>query len=277
MVKCCLQADSGAIDVSGARAQFAGLRHMWQRVGRGARFGVPEPVLLLEEHGIIVAEWVQGRSLTQALCHANARPDVQHALVDDAAEWLRRFHGGDQLAPVTLACADLVARLREGDPWVLRNATFQRGYRLLEQLSPRVAAVELECSDLHGDFKADNLLVSAERVVAIDVQPDHRSARLYDVTSFVNHLELLAWQPMAWGVALRRERLIRRFIGNYFPGDLPESQRLALAWLRLFNLLGAWLDMPVHGRSLLRVSYNRFCYERVARRLCGELAVFGGP
>lgn len=276
-VKRCVQVSSGSVDGKSARTQFLGLQEAWRRSGRDAPYGVPEPLLLLADEGLVVTEWVDAPSLTQRLRTWNAGSRELCRGVAQAAQWLRWFHADSKSALITIDTGDLVKRLGEGDAGILRDAIFKKGCRILEVTSARIGEVPTARSRLHGDYKADNVLVDSVRAVAIDLQPDYCNSVLFDVASFLNHMALLAWHPKAWRVALRHRQLVDCFMRNYFEAGVDVEIRGALLWVRLFNVLGAWLDSIPETPSALRRTYAHFCYRRLVSALTRELGVFVTP
>ena len=272
-VKRCLHPGSGAADIDTARTQFRGLQQAWRRSGRPARYNVPEPLLLVDSQAIVVTEWVQGPSLTQRLRRWNVAATELDRCMVQAAEWLSWYHRGKKISPIQVDCEELIGRLRDGDPVVLRDQRFSQGCELLRHTAARVSRVLTPRAELHGDYKSDNLLIAGERVAAIDIQPDFCNSVLFDIASFLNHLELSAWHPKAWRMALRRRRLVQIFLQRYFETRVPPELVLALAWVRLFNVLGAWLDSAAETSSRLRHRFAYFCYRRLVRSLIRELHV----
>jgi len=270
-VKQCLQANDGEVDRSVACTQFRGLQRAWERCGKTAPYGVPQPLMLFEDEAIVVTEWVQAENLTKRLRRWLAVPADLHSQIVRAAQWLHWYHQSGNLTPVRIDCGELIGRLREGDPAVLNDAEFKRGCGALRQAGASVCRIAIPRAELHGDYKADNVLMTKDRVVAIDLQPDFCDAVLFDIASFLNHLELMAWHPKAWLVAVNRDRFVQAFLRGYFVEERDSGLRLALSWIRLFNALGAWLDAATESTSRLRYRYAQFCYRRLVRSLGREL------
>ena len=276
LVKLCVHSNSTAPDPVTARAQFLGLQQAWSKTRADTHYRVPQPVLLLEPEGILVAEWVEAPTMTERLYAWRATNKEFTRHIGDAAEWLKRFHQAHRFPDVTLNCREILPRLLDGDPAVRDSALYRAGYALLRTTADRAVRVALECSYVHGDYKADNLLVDGDRVVAIDVQLDHRNAVLFDIASFLNHLELLVWHPRGLRIAMWHRGLVQYFIERYFGSPLSAERRVALLWVRLFNAMGAWIDLALDNKSRLSYQYMSFCYRALVRRLIREMVSVAG-
>ncbi len=271
MIKQCLMPNTPICDRRTAQTQFNALRRVQAITGHERRYVVPVPAALFEDEGIVVTEWVDGINMTRLLARWFVSSDYRRELVQEAAEWLRRFHRASGARPVALAARELAPRLTADPSRVLADGVCRRAVALLEQCCDMVNATPVDGGLQHGDFKSDNLLVSEDRIVAIDVHLEHENAVLFDVATFLNHLELMCLHPKMLHLWYARNGLIRAFLVGYFGGPLGKELHRSLAWVRLFVLLGAWIDLPAENRREPGYRYMNFCYRHVARRLMHEL------
>lgn len=277
MIKQCLEPNTLVCDPRSALTQFNALRQAQAITGHERRYGVPAPVALFEDEGILVTEWVPGIGMTRLLTQWSASRRRRRELVEEAAEWLLRFHRASAVRPLALAARELLPRLSADPSPVLADEACQRAIAALEQSCDCVNATRVDGGYQHGDFKSDNLLVSEDRIVAIDVHLEHENAVLFDVATFLNHLELLCLHPKAMRLLYARADLVHAFVARYFGGVLCREFERPLAWVRLFVLLGAWIDLPTENRRELSYRYMNFCYRHVARRLMYELQALIDP
>lgn len=273
MIKQCLEPNTLVCDARSAQTQFNALRQAQAITGRERRYGVPAPVAMFEDVGVLVTEWVPGNGMTQLLTQWFVSRHYRRELVEEAAEWLLRFHRASVAQPLELAARELLPRLSADPSPVLTDGICRRAIAVLEQSCDSVNATRVDGGYQHGDFKSDNLLVSKDRIVAIDMHLEHKNAVLFDVATFLNHLDLLCLHPKAIHLWHARTDLVHAFVTRYFGGVLHGEYERALAWVRLFVLLGAWIDLPTENRRALSYRYMNFCYRHVARRLMHELQV----
>ncbi len=265
MVKRCLMPNTLVTDTSTARVQYDALSRAKSVTVGDSRYNVPMPVALLEQEGVVVMEWIEGVGMTPLLLRLRGARAERLKLVAEAAEWLRRFHRSSGVTYARLAAREMLPRLTADPSPVLADEACREGIAALERTCGLVDALDVGGGYPHGDFKSDNLLVCSGRIVAIDIHHEEKNSVLFDIAMFLNHLELLALHPRGMRLAWERVDLIRAFLKRYFHGvTIPE---LPLVWVRLFVLLGAWIDLPQENPGWLRYHYMDLCYRRIASRL----------
>jgi tRNA A-37 threonylcarbamoyl transferase component Bud32 len=276
MIKQCTMPNTQVSDTRSARTQFDALQRAWAMTAGERRYNVPTPVALLEAEGIVVMEWIEGDDMTSRLTGWGVSLSERRQLVEEAAEWLRRFHHAGDLAPVRLAARKLLPRLTADPSPILADRFYRAGVAMLDRTRDVVEASEVTGGLLHGDFKSDNLLVCRNRITAIDLHLEDRDTLLFDISMFLNHLELLGLHPRGLRLATKTRELAQAFLDRYFGATGGTAPLLPLAWVRLFVLLGAWVDLPDENPGRARYHYMSFCYRRVARHLTRGLSALAG-
>jgi hypothetical protein len=159
-----------------------------------------------------------------------------HAYGRVAGEWLRRFHG---LALHTEQSSDLFEKITYVEGRLAQLPACDRilteSLHLLKMLAPQAGAVPLPVSWAFGDFKSDNLLIDAGRVLALDVQLLHENAVIFNVAQFLVHLELLRWVPRG----LIKHSVLTATADSFLRAYAPATGdwHLPIAWLQTEMLL----------------------------------------
>jgi hypothetical protein len=270
-IKLCLQPYAGTPDPATARQQFEALSRVHARMAGGDGYDVPRPLALLEREGLVLSEWIAGTSLTERLYTPQAGRAGLVRDVARAGEWLQRFHRAQSLEPGFLDVEEKLAQVRHiGSHALSRRRAFCEAAATLERAAPSVARLRLPRSWVHGDFKADNLLYAPGRVSGIDVHARHDNVCLYDLASFLNHLELAAWHPRGWHLVRQRRCLSAAFVDACL-GREATRQRLALEWVRLYSMLAVWALVWREPRAALRLRLLDFSFQWEVRRLVRRL------
>lgn len=86
---------------------------------------------------------------------------------------------------------------------------------------------------------------------------------MFDIASFLNHLELLCEHPKAF--RLRSLRCRRRLVEEFWRGYDLDARTVGLAtpWLRLTGVVRLWAERLSTGGPLHR-GYNRWCFNRLS-------------
>ena len=122
---------------------------------------------------------------------------------------------------------------------------------------------------VHGDFKPENILLSQEKVVGIDIGGRYRGTILVDIVNFLNHMDLLGCQPRGFRVLTLNRQLTSAFLRGYFDGA-PEVPQFPYLWMRIQNLLRLWSGIHRSEQSSLRTWYVSSCIRRRFRGLISE-------
>jgi Ser/Thr protein kinase RdoA (MazF antagonist) len=96
-----------------------------------------------------------------------------------------------------------------------RSQYFEKGIALLQDMRPRVDALGVPVSWVHGDFKSDNIMMAGSRWVGLDMSANYENTTLLDISHFLNHLELSLLDPRAIRLLPRQQALIDRFKSGY--------------------------------------------------------------
>ncbi len=269
-VKRCLKAGTLTADRVDADRQYHGLQRVFEKMGGDGDFSVPIPYELFEREGIYVTEWISGKNVTNELFSPGCTREHALELMAKAAHWLRRFHASHRLSS---GCLDVEEKLEGVAELEKNNApkarAFHRGIDALRSAASAAGKSELERSWVHGDFKADNLIVSGARVVGIDVYVRHENTVIHDLAPFMNHIDLSYFGPRSWRRPVGRDQLRDTFLRSYL-GAASGVIALPLVWLRLYMMLCRWSylhEKATRFRSVLL----QHCIQRCVRRLSSDL------
>jgi len=267
MVKLCLKTHTCQADPDSAHSQYDALHRVSLAMGDGSEFSVPRPYLVQADIGLLAMEWVSGASMTDLVFSWRCNPAQAQQLVARGGRWLRHFHACHALAPGRLDIEDKLAFVAEMESdGVVSDQVFIRALRRLRESAKAAAAVTLNRSWMHGDFKTNNLIVSGARTMGVDIHLHNEGPVIYDLAPFLNHLELRLWHPGGWRLFGSRALLHETFITNYLEGR-DDAIAGPLAWVRLYMILAEWHTARTHSGSWPHSSFLNFCYRRVASRL----------
>jgi len=154
-----------------------------------AAFAVPRPVALVPEWGMLVQEFVRGRSLDRLV------GDERREGVEAAARWLAALHRSSlvlerRLKPASesrklAAWAELVADQHPPVATLLA--------RLVAQLSSLAGTFAFSTNvPMHKDFHYQHAIFDGERVAVIDLDEVRSGDAAFDVGHFCANLRLLA-------------------------------------------------------------------------------------
>ena len=258
-------------DHDSAVRQFEALGRVTEAMQASGRYAVPRPYLLDRERALIAIEWIAGKTITASIASWGCGANTAQGLLVDAGNWLRHFHRAGPLHDDRLDVENRLRNLSDYDKSALaRERVFSLGLAELRRSAAAAASIDLKRSWLHGDFKTDNLIISGQRIVGIDLQIKHENAVVYDLAPFINHLDLAFYSPAFWRLSPARERLITAFIEAYNEAD-SESLLLPLTWVRLYLMLSAWDTGPTRGSSRLRTTILGRYYRSAITKLSARL------
>lgn len=140
--------------------------------------------------GLVVSEWIDGETLGACLLE----DDPADALAD-AGRWLRGFHR-EAPAPTGWTAPpglgeDILHQVRRRPPQL--SSEHRREFdRALDALEERVGEVRFQWPvRLHGDFQAENLLLSPTGVVGIDLMQTRPGSRFEDLARMTVQLDMM--------------------------------------------------------------------------------------
>jgi len=267
--------------------EYDGLRAIEAFAGRyPASFGAVRPLAQLPGRATLLMEYVEARTLRQALLAESrlvswlprlggtgAHPSTWHHV----GAWLRTFHD-------ELPADGTSARQQTRDCVVERFEAY--GAYLAEQLGDRalgqiasagavlaadVLPARLPMAVGHGDFAARNMFVDGQgRVTVFDPMARWRVPRLDDLCRFMVSLRLLGLQVQTRGAAYAATELARReeaFLAGYFvDGVVPRDQ---LRCYQLLLVLDKWSAL-VHAAAGTRGRQRNAYIRDEARRLLAD-------
>ena len=262
----------GHADSIAARKQFEAMERTHAALEPMSRWSVPEPYFVIPTLGVHGCEWIDGNPMTTLLFSWRTGRGRATELARSAGRWLRQFHGAGRCSPrrIETTCK-LRGYLDEQESSLNSDTEFRIALRTLVAYSDYVANIELPASWLHGDFKTDNLMISAERIIGIDIQLAYEGASIHDIASFLNHLDLSFCSPRAWRQIALASPLRKAFLEGY-GGITDDATFVALAWLRLHGLLAVWQEFVANPGSWQRRVWGEGCFKRLSVRLVRELA-----
>jgi len=270
-VKVVIDPVSGMADSAAAATQHAALERVHRAMPADPKLRVPRPYLVDRPEGTLVLEWVGGAPMTELLLSLRTSPAAGLALMTCAGRWLRRFASAHPLPRGHLDVDEKLSALVELERSGLGASRGVAGaIATLRRHAGLAAALELERSWLHGDFKTDNLLVDGDSLVAIDVHARHENVAAYDVAAFLNHLDLTLCHPRAWRWRPWRRRLAREFLLAFDPGLLAHA-RVAYAWTALYLMVSNLREFTGRRRPSLQHVYLARCFGTLIRRMTSEL------
>lgn len=216
-------------------------------------YGTLCPVACLDESGILVTRRFGGHNLTRRLrqSHQSLVPECCR----QAGIWLRMLHDacprGYDKQPLGVDDRVIYLQSTYGSP-LSREPVARTAYETLIEAGNALKGSIFRATWGHGDFKPENLLFDGRKYVGIDTLLECRSAVMYDLASFLNHL-LLAGRTM-------RHRYLRKSVGQieeqFFSGygNLDREDLHAIRWLQLYFMLCYWARSQ--GRDRLRAMYG---------------------
>jgi tRNA A-37 threonylcarbamoyl transferase component Bud32 len=272
LVKICLNAGTGAPDRDAAVEQYDAVRRVHDAMPAGSVVSVPEPYLVRREAGLVAMEWIPGDSMSTVLSSWRCSAATALDCMVRCATWLRAFHDAGGCTPGHL---DVQQRLLRVDEMESRRAVpdpvFRNGVHQLRVTAGAAAERVLPRAWIHGDFKADNMILSGPRTIGIDLHLRDENAVVYDLASFLNNLALRLFEPTGWSLARSHGRLRSTFVSTYF-GSPGKDMLLPLKWVQLFMLLYRWHSAR---RRAWRSAYVDYCHRRIASVLIAGIAPSG--
>ncbi len=268
-VKVCLVPQTFDPSPAVAKKQYDALIRVGRVMGDGAELSVPIPFLLRADVGLLAMQWIPGQSMTRLLFTWRCGPAGARQMMARAGRWLRRFHDCHELAPGRLKTTGMLRFVSEKErAGIVRDPVFSRALAQLRESAKAAAAVYVGRSWLHGDFKTDNLIVAGSRTMGIDFDLPEDMV-IYDLATFLIHLELMLLTPLGWPLAGFGATLRRTFVRSYLDGS-EDAIALPLAWLQLFKVLERWGDLRA-GASWPLSAMIDFCFRRMASGLANRM------
>jgi len=277
-LKFCLTAD-GERDFATAVGQYAALERI---AGLAARSAMPvrvaRPLGLVDEYACLATEWIDGRSIAATLGGSMSSEAEIRDSANAAGRWLRNFHAMHRLADRPMSCAVMLANLEQQSPAVhalASNRQFAVGRTALAQTAAAVAAIPVPVAHHHGDFKAENLLMTDDGLVGFDITAHWDDAVMLDLAQFLRDLTFCAWRPSGWLLGRRYRLIADAFLDAYGAGTHPAWQS-PLRWAQLHGLLRFWIEAAAAPADRIRNSYERYRFEQCVAAATDALLAVGG-
>ncbi|MDE2165166.1 MAG: phosphotransferase [Alphaproteobacteria bacterium] len=263
-LKFCLTSD-GRRDFETAERQAAALERI---AGLASRSAAPVRVVralgLIEEQACLMMEWVDGRSVASVLGGAMTGEAEVKAWANEAGRWLHGFHAMHRLADRPMSCAVMLANLAlhgPAAPALQSNRSFAQAHAALERTAARIAAIAVPFAHHHGDFKAENLMVTKDGLVGLDIAAYWDDAVTLDLAKFIRDLIFHSWRPTAWLLGRRHDAVAAAFLDGYGFAGAP-LWRGPLQWAELHGLLRFWIEHVSAPPNPIRDSYERYRFEQ---------------
>jgi len=222
-----------------------------------ARYAVPCPLLFFPDSAAYLVEWISGQSASAGLFMGSAVISDLEYLVTESARWLYRFHQGNQAGVGRLDVHRKLSALahvtRHRDR---RTRLFGRIFDRLVYYADAAERPELRRSWLHGDFKSDNIIINTKRIVGIDIQAQTENFVVYDIASYINHIDLNARYLKYKTLKKNKSELYERFLAAYFSeSSTTGSMMLPVSWARTYMLLVGWCRARQMKHGALRTAF----------------------
>ena len=244
-------------------AQYHAMKEIWPRFQTHATWKIPRPLDYIPQDSALVMEEICVPPLLERLpwifwddraCRT-AEHDCQRA-----GQWLRFYHD--------IGRKDLWAPLNAEGQWPgldetlneLRAAGFEQSICTVMDhwFVPLVKQIVTEprpVSNLHGDYKADNVMINDEFVVVLDLTAEHESAIDLDIAAFLNSLLMLRLTRPVPLTAMDRMR--QSFLRGYFGTE--DHASTVICFLQGIGLADIALEIMQRRRSNL----TRLWVERI--------------
>jgi len=274
-LKFCLTAD-GRRDHETAQNQFAALERI---AGLAARSTAPVRVVralaMIDEYACLVMEWIDGRSVASVLAGPLTADTEIRAWANAAGRWLHGFHAMHRLADGPMSCAVMLANLERNAPSaraLQSNRSFADGRAALERTATQIASIAVPIAHHHGDFKAENLMMTDDGLVGLDIAAHWDDAVTLDVAKFIRDLTFGSWRPTGWMLGRRHRVIVDAFLDGYAAAGRRWSQG-PLLWAQLHGLLRFWIDLVSAPSNPIRDSYEGYRFEQCVASATEALVV----
>lgn len=206
----------GKVFAEPQRAQlvYEHLRVLSEALPATQELGVPEPLALLPERGLVVYRHGEGTPLSGIHDPAEALRGVQAA-----ARWLAQLHSSQVALPRRVDLAQEVKTTREWAelisgiyPWAAAQARWVADHWAAQATAPRTG----RAVPLHRDFHPGHVLVG-DRICVIDLDEARQGDAAFDIAHFCAYVELLMRVPADDGSegTLSAASLVSAFVEEY--------------------------------------------------------------
>ena len=240
-------------DTSGA--QYRAMKAIWPQFETHPNWKIPRPLDYIPQDSALVMEEISASPLLERLpwifwdsraCRT-AELDCQRA-----GQWLRFYHD--------IGRKDECGPLNAEGQWPgldetlhgLETAGFEQSicpvlHRWFVPLVKQIVGKLRPISNVHGDYKADNVMINDECVVVLDLVAEHQSAIDLDIAAFLNSLLMLRLTRPVPLTAM--EQMRESFLKGYFDTDAPAS--MVICFLQGIGLADIALEIVQRRNSNL--------------------------
>lgn len=243
------------------------------------RYGVPKPIACLPDSGMLVLEWVNGKSVKFHLRQGFYKRKSRKSLIVESAHWLKGFHLAAGASSKTFSPSQLADKI---DNYALLNRiSFQackitalKVAEVFRRETEKVPVSQEVYSSVHGDFTPGNIIYSDGKMLGIDTTRQASASVIEDATRFITDLIvdkniilviIGIWVPFLkpW---IRRDE--KSFLHAYFGNEVEEKHKQIVLFL-LFHMIKKMVQaaeiVAVHRQNkgfkspfLLLYRYSRY-------------------
>jgi len=195
-----------------------------------------EGFLEIGDHAAMVTRFFRGEDPIRYARSAN----LEHLgrMFHSAGALLRSLHDGcpEGYQARKLDVGTKLAYLEETYGRILRrNGKTRRAFARLRESAGKAGLPLLRVSWAHGDFKPENVLYDGRRIILLDTKLDIRGAVVYDLASFLNHVQIAACNPRSGSLRNNNQLVEAAFLSGY--GGIDAAETTALRWAQLYFML----------------------------------------
>ena len=232
---------------------------------RGGKLRVPQPIRIINEHRIIVMEWIESPRIREILWRSGFRETLRNDGIRAAGKWLRAFHDAGGISSQAIDIHRILSRteimmkrVKDCGYPIETDTVFMRCHRLLRDAVPFLKNVKLPHAVVHGDFTPSNIFHGAKDTVGFDFMATERAPVTHDICRFLLYLQVYRYFLLTFAPS----RALRRFnedstvfLSSYGMLEwLPRSRELM--YLQMAELLRRWASVQSQLKSCVRQPFQ---------------------
>ncbi len=257
--------------------QYDGLTEASRRLGTNSKFRSPRPVQHFHKLNALTMEWIPGKTLSELVLSAVTTKSEILGAVIGTGQWLRRATASDEAETQQLDSERLDLELNELVAKTYQEGTYPKfiidGLSCLRENKSTVAKISTPGGFLHGDFKAENILLSDELIYGLEYSGKFLSSTIYDISYFLVNFELLKFKRLGLGFYLQIDEIKNAFLSGYF--DEAPVPLLPTRWMSLHTAMRLYIDAIHERRPMIRSLLIKGCFHQLIRKLTAELKSVG--
>lgn len=259
------------------RREVSMLRKLARFTGNESSPIAPRVLLSDATAGLVVMEWVDGRSVKSELLLGNLLQKEVSGLLRECGNWLRQFHHANGImiapAPAEQMLQDIERHLEDldlaGHGHMLDCPLFSTGLAWLRQKAAAVDGTPVEWSVRHHDFTPSNLMRNGNTgsLLGIDFGYSHeRGPVATDLAWFMLRTSNLTV------LRLNARSVARRIVAAVAGGYNTDSTALELEWINWCVVHASLLRMMQAasaysaGRQGIAAGFRRFLRSHMVNR-----------